>query len=649
MADAPRATPGLTFALAAVIGALTALAVFHGGGSGNDTMLSVGLAVAVVVAVASVAVCLGWIPVIRPTRAGWLVLGGAALLTVWIGCSLVWSITPDVSWSWLNRSLVYFGFLLLGVLLGGLDRGRRAVVAVLTIVVAAAVGWALLGVAIPSLAPTGDRIARLSAPVGYWNALALLADMGLVLGLAVASVRGAIGRVAGLLLVYGSVVVLLLTQSRGGVIVGVAMLVVWLWRSRRRLVEGLELLLALVPGIVVAGWAFTRDALVNDDVGRQPRVDDGKLFALVFGLGAAIVLVAALRAPLERLVDRDPARARHALGGAFALIAIVGLVGFVAAVGNPVSWLGDQVSTGECANSPDRLDSLCDNNRIAWWGDALAIARANPLAGTGAGTYVVARLRFRDEASRAPEPHSLPLQILADLGLVGLALGGMVVVGAVGVGRRALVRAEPDDVDATTLLVVVALGYGLHALIDYDADFLAVTAPFALVLGALVAAAAAPARSVRLGVSTIVGVVAISLATIGSLALPELAVRAVDRGYAALDEGDLVTAARKARDARSLNPLWPRPIVLQSDIAAEADDQVAAAARLREAAELQPENPDGWVALGLYLYLLTPPDLCGAYYAFNAAWTLDPHGPAGEQGGPLDITRDAVNRGACER
>ena len=648
MADAPRATPGRTFALAAVIGTLTGFAVFHGGGSGSSTMFSVGVAVAVIVAVLSVAVCLGWVPVVRPTRAGWCVIGGAALLTLWIGCSLVWSITADVSWDWLNRSLVYLGFLVLGVLLGGLDRGRRAVVCVLTVVVAAAVGWALLGVIVPSLAPNGDRIARLSEPVGYWNALALLADMGLVLGLSVAASQRAAVRVVGLFLVYGAVVALLLTQSRGGVVVGVVMLAVWLWRSQTCLAAGLELALAAVPGIAVAGWAFTRHALVSDDVGRGPRVDDGKLFAVALLLGAAVVLVAGLRVPVDRLVARDPARVRRVLSGGIALLIVVGLIGFVASVGNPVSWAGDQVSTGQCSNA-HHLGTFCDNNRIAWWRDALKIARAHPLAGTGAGTYRIARLRVRTEASPAPEPHSLPLQILADLGLIGLALGGVLVVGAVGVGRRALSRAEDDDVDATTLLVIVTLGYGMHALVDYDADFLAVTAPFALVLGALVAAAAAPARPLKRGVSTMVAAVAVCAATVGSLALPELAARAVDRGYTALDAGDLVTAARRARDARLLNPLSPVPIVLQSDIADQADDHAAAAARLREAATLQPENPNGWVALGLYLYLLAPPDLCGAYHAYNAAYTLDPLGPAGESGGPLDVSRDAVNHGACAR
>ena len=66
---------------------------------------------------------------------------------------------------------------------GRSSAGARRVAAVMAVVLGAALGWALLGVAIPSLFEDGDRIARLREPVGYWNALALLADGALAIGL----------------------------------------------------------------------------------------------------------------------------------------------------------------------------------------------------------------------------------------------------------------------------------------------------------------------------------------------------------------------------------------------------------------------------------------------------------------------------------
>ena len=53
----------------------------------------------------------------------------------------------------------------------------------MAVVVGAVLAWALATKVFPSLDPDAERIARLQEPVGYWNALALLADVAVVLGL----------------------------------------------------------------------------------------------------------------------------------------------------------------------------------------------------------------------------------------------------------------------------------------------------------------------------------------------------------------------------------------------------------------------------------------------------------------------------------
>ena len=78
----------------------------------------------------------------------------------------------------------------------------------------AVVVWSLLGKALPRLYEDYGRVARLRGPVGYWNQLALLGDFALALALSWhAAAR------AGTLLVYGWLVALALTYSRGGVLV----------------------------------------------------------------------------------------------------------------------------------------------------------------------------------------------------------------------------------------------------------------------------------------------------------------------------------------------------------------------------------------------------------------------------------------------
>src|ERR671914_1908987 len=95
----------------------------------------------------------------------------------------------------------------------------RVGAAVLSVVLAVVLTWALLTKVVPSLDPTGDRVARLREPVDYWNALALLADVALVLGLWVVASRGRTRslRVAGALLVYVALLALALTLSRAGI------------------------------------------------------------------------------------------------------------------------------------------------------------------------------------------------------------------------------------------------------------------------------------------------------------------------------------------------------------------------------------------------------------------------------------------------
>ncbi len=172
--------------------------------------------------------------------AGTAAVAALAALTRWAGLSIAWSIAGDLSWEWLARGLVYLAFLALGLLAGALGGGARRVAAITALVIAAALGWALLGVAVPSLFPDGDRIARLREPVGYWNALALLADTGIALGLWAARNRRAGARIAGLLLVYGAVLALLLTQSRAGVVGAVVVLALWLALSDERLDDALQ-------------------------------------------------------------------------------------------------------------------------------------------------------------------------------------------------------------------------------------------------------------------------------------------------------------------------------------------------------------------------------------------------------------------------
>jgi O-antigen ligase len=636
------AGPGLVV----VVGALLAAAVFAGGGSTDDALPTVGVAAIAAAAFALGLAVRGALALPRLGRTELLAVGACVALTLWAGASIAWSVAGDRSWEWLDRGLVYLAFLALGLLGGASTGGARRVAALTALVLGAAIGWALLGVAIPRFFEDGDRIARLREPVGYWNALAVLADAALAFGLWLARDARALARVGGGLLAYAATVALLLTQSRAGVVGAAVVVALWLLLSDERLADAVRVALFATPGLAVAAWAFTRPALVEDGALRADRVADGRWFAVLAVAGALLAVAAAWVAPVERVVAERERLVRSTIAGLAALAAVVGVVGLVAAVGNPVAWAGDQFSGGECTNAPGRLTDLCANNRVAWWGEALDVAADNPVGGSGAGTFELARRRYRDDATAVSEPHSVPLQLLADTGIVGLALG-VLAAGAAALGaRRGLRLVGPADRPAVVALACLVAAYAVHALVDYDLDFVAVTAPMLVAAGVLLAAGRE--RSTRTaGVSDLVALGAVAAAAVLAVALPALADRDVDRALAAADAGRVGEAVDAADRARLLDPLSVGPLDALAVAADAAGNDAAAVAWYEKATKLQPENPDAWYELGLYHAIATG-DQCSAYQALNHAYTLDPKSRRWSPGGVLDRARDAVNAGACE-
>ena len=645
---------GFVVAVLAAAALLLGWSLFAGGASGTSATAPLGTAAVIVAAALVVGWSCGAVALPRLDRAGRAAAAAAIGLVAWAGLTIWWSIAGDRSWDALAKGIVLLAFGVTG-LAAGLLPGRplRSLALLLAVLLGAVLVWALLGKAVPALGPDdAGRVARLKGPIGYWNALALLADAALGLGLwLLVSVRQRFARSAGAILLYAASVVILLTQSRAGLLAGIAVIALSLGLSDSRVEAALLALLAGGPAVVVAGWAFTRPALVEDGAARADRVTDGAVLGGIVLAGAALVLVLVAVVPVARLASTRRREVVRGLVGAGALVAVVGLLGLVASVGNPLTWAGHQLGgSGEVANDPGRLGSLETNNRTVWWGEAWQVFRANPAGGTGARTFEIARKRYRDSAQNVTEPHSVPLQLLADGGVPAFALGlALVVALALGL-RAALRRLEPGERAAAAGLVALPLAFGLHSLLDYDLDFLAVAAPTALVSAALLAASR-PAAIVRSRAVVAASAVVAALAAIWVLAAPALSTRAVDSAYRQVDAGQLSAASSSARRAQSLNPLSPEPLYARATVASRAGDKAAAERFYEQATRLQPENPETWYALGLFRQTALG-NQCSAYFALNAAYTLDPKSDQFTPDGPLAVAAAAVNdpkKPACGR
>jgi hypothetical protein len=631
---------------AGLVGMALLWAAVAGDGSGFDATLPVGGAAVVLLLGALLAMALGRLAAPRVGRSGAILLAAVVALVAWTGVTVWWSIVPDRSWDVSNRGIAFAAFLGLGIVLAGaLGRvAARVGALLLAAVTGVVVAWALLAKAVPALDPEGDRVARLREPVGYWNALALMADLALVLGLWLATSGGrrAAVRVAGALLTYAATLALLLTLSRAGAVAGVAVVTLWLALTSERLASGPLLAASAGPAALVGAWAFTRPALVEDIALRSDREADGAVFGALTLVGAGVVVALVLLGSRRTLSER----ARGRLGRTLAVVAVIAaLAAGVLLVAGTVGAVSQGRHCAEVVNDPGRFGSL-ESARLCWWGEAWDVFAGNAPEGAGAGSFEVARKRYRLDARNVLQPHSVPLQQLSDGGVVALLLLLVAIGAGAAVCVCALRRLRDEERAAAVALVAAPAAYVLHALVDYSWDFLAVTAPTMFALGVLAGAGRPAGRPVR---RPLLGVAAalVSVAVLVSFSSPRLADRAVRESTRALDDGDFERARDRAERAELLNPLSVDPLLARARIEERRGDLDAAEDFYVEAVELQPENPATWYALGLFEFEARE-RMCAAYRFLNEAYTLDPSGNQWVVGGPLDVARDAVNAGACE-
>ena len=616
---APIAAVGLCFC-----------ALFFSGGFADAPLVWIG-GIAVLVAAATGALSL--VGAIRPLRAG-----GAAIafvgclfgLAVWAGLSTLWSLSPDASWSYTNRTLVYAAFALLGVLLSGVLPRTEVVAAAAAALIGAVLGWALLARCVPALYADYGRVARVRAPLGYWNELALLCAVAVPLGLWLAAPAGrrAAARASGVLLLFVSTVALLLTYSRVGVVLACLAAAAWVVLDRNRVESLTAVALGGGAGAAAFGIALALPGITSDGQPRSVRSHDGWIFALVLLGGGALAVVAAV--VLARLEERRPLgttsrlRVERIAVGAAVVVAVAGIAASIVFSNRIWSEFTNPVSS-QIGQGSGRLTSLNSSNRWRWWGEEWDAFTAHPVLGTGAGTFKLTDLRVRTSPLTTDEPHNTPLQFLGELGIVGLLLYVGAAVAATLAVLDARRRAEGSERTAVTALGLGLAAFLAHTVVDMDWNFLATCGPLLLVAGVLAGRAGAP---VTQRVETRRPLLALALvlfafSAVYSLAAPWLAQR------------DLLTLSlASAKRAHSWDPLSTEALIDQAALTA---DPLKAEALYRQAVSLEPENSETWLALGTFYGQYG--DWKRAYDALSTAWTFNKFGPAGYPCGVLDQAR----------
>jgi O-Antigen ligase len=563
-----------------------------------------GIAAALLLTVAAVAVAAR--PAVVLSRPELATLAAFASLTGWMLVSALWSNDAAASILSGERCLVYVAGLAAVLVLarpgrvGGLLAGALAA-ATLTVV------NGLVGLILPSTFAIGGQAqtGRLAAPIGYWNGLAVVAAIGMLVAFGLAArCSTAAGRIAALAPLPVLAVGLYLTYSRGGWLAMCIGLVVMLALETRRwqlaLVVG-----ACAPWLALDVVVTARSAAlthVASPIG--PATSQGHRLGLaIVATIPAIVLAALATLAVERRWSPSPRLGRlvRAFVVVLALTAVAVPVleyGSPAALGrhvygafNAAAPGGFRATHGHAGRSlNDRLFSLSGNGRIQLWKAAWNDYRAHPQLGSGAGTYERWWLAHRPGSLKVRNAHSLYLETLAELGPLGLVLL------VIGIGTPLAVAARRRHVPLVPVAAAAFAAYSVHAAVDWDFQLPGVT-----LLGLVCAAAVLvggrradlprvrPAARWAVAVAAGVVIVAALGGLRGNLALA--------RSTNAAASGNWPAAIAEARVAQRWQPWSDAPWVALGEAELGEGRFTAAAAAFHKGASIAPGDWSAWFGL----------------------------------------------------
>ncbi len=448
---------------------------------------------------------------------------------------------------------------------------------------------------------------RLNYPLTYWNAEGMVAAMALILGFHLSADPAEHWgvRVGAAALLPAAGATLLLTFSRGSLGVAAIGLVAYCLLTRLHTLPGA--LLAAVPATAVAmrsAWDAT--ALASNTPTGAQGVSQGHHVAVV--VVVCMVVAAVVRAalvPLDRALARAPAvrspppqRVRVGIGaGVAALVLVLALaLGAAGAIRREYDKFVNGTHEAQVSQTRERLTDPANDGRLPLWRAALDIYDANTPKGTGAGTYQQFYPQYRTEQAYVTDTHSLYLQSLAELGVVGGVLIALV-VGGILVGLAARIRGPDRAIYAA--LFAVALAWAVHQAVDWDWQMPAVTLPVFILAGL------ALARPRDRGVGLRGLPASRTLVALGWLVLA-VAPLLVSTSYARLQHsgqqllgGECQAAKRTALSSLSLSAERPQAYAIVGVCDLQLGFAPAAVGAMEKAAEYEPHSWEDWYWLAV--------------------------------------------------
>ncbi|MGI8632791.1 MAG: tetratricopeptide repeat protein [Solirubrobacterales bacterium] len=532
------------------------------------------------------------------SRPAGIALGALCGLALWTLLSATWSPAPDVAVADALRVAAYAVAFGLGIWFCHL-LGPRMALAPLPLAGAGAAVAVFTVVALLTGSDTAAYLAgdgTLQFPLGYHNANAaffLLAFWAAVT-LAAGRTLAAPLRVGALAAATVCLELAIMGQSRASVGAIALAAMVWVVAAQDRARAVLAMAAAAAPAVIALPALL---AVLGDGGGNGPETlpllrDAGRMIvvSMLLSGGVGLALIAAdARLPDGQAFRR---RANRAVTVGAAGLALIAAVVFVAAVGSPVTFVGERIDefrTSEPAVEAEgsRFTAGLASGRQDLWRVALETGGEHPLLGEGAGGFKFAYLVGREGNEQPQDPHSVEMLVWSELGLPGLLLFGAAVAGALLAGWRSRPLGPAAGVVAAGGLAVGTQWF-THASVDWFWSYPVVTAAAFLALGTATAPALLALQPGGRRVWRAAGVAAVSAAALAALPLWTSA-RLLDTGQQTWGQ-DLEGAYADLDRSADLNPWNPRPDESEGLIAQGLEDEVRSLLAFDEAVARQPRS-----------------------------------------------------------
>jgi hypothetical protein len=448
---------------------------------------------------------------------------------------------------------------------------------------------------------------RLNYPLTYWNAEGMIAAIVLILGFHLTADRAEHWsvRILAAAVLPGVATTLLLTFSRGAMGVAVIGLLTYCLLTRVSMLPTALLALA-APCALALHSAWDATALATNHPTSPTAVAQGHHVAVVAGacmVGAGVLRALLLFADrriaelaLVRIPPRRAARTGIGVGAAVVTLALV----LAAGAGGFAQREYDKFVHGthepHVVQTRDRLTDPANDGRLPLWRAAVDMYDTQELRGTGAGTYQQYFPRYRSESGYVVDAHSLYLQSLAELGMVGFVLILLVVLGIL-TGLAGRIRGPDRTLYAA--LFAMTLAWAVHQAFDWDWQMPAVTLGV-FILAGLALARADDSKTVPSGLPASRTVVALGwLALAVAPLLVGISYTRLQSGGQALKRGDCVSAKREALSSLSLSAERPQAYAILGVCDVEQGFAQAAVPAMTQAVSLEPESweENYWLAV----------------------------------------------------